>query len=91
MSRNINGLEIDLGEEKILLSVPQTDIKSDKIIISQIIDDYINKRVTARTRSVLGSVVLWEGEDYDLIGQWTDEDVQHRILELINSKNSQEN
>lgn len=87
MNRNINGLEVDLDGEKTIITVPQTDIKSDKIIISQIIDDYVNKRVVAKTRSLLGTVVLWEGEGYDLIGQWKDEDVQLRIIEIVNSIN----
>jgi len=28
-------------------------------------------------------IILWEGESYTNIGQWTDEDVNARILELI--------
>lgn len=28
-------------------------------------------------------IILWQENEYDLIGQFTDEDVNHRILELI--------
>jgi len=28
-------------------------------------------------------LTLWEGEDYVNIGQWTDTDVQNRIVELL--------
>jgi hypothetical protein len=30
-------------------------------------------------------IVLWQDEEYDKIGQWTDSDVNNRILEILNS------
>lgn len=30
-------------------------------------------------------LTLWEGDAYDLAGQWTDSDVDNRILELLNN------
>ena len=30
-----------------------------------------------------GTIVLWEKEDYDKVGQWTDEDVHNRIIQLF--------
>lgn len=29
------------------------------------------------------ALVLWEGQDYINIGQWTDQDVNNRIIELF--------
>jgi hypothetical protein len=30
----------------------------------------------------LGRILLWEGDEYDAIGQWTDDDVATRLIEL---------
>jgi hypothetical protein len=43
----------------------------------------MEKKVIAHT-SEFGSVVLWEGDAYDAIGQWTDLDVTARIKEIYN-------
>lgn len=78
-----SGLNISLGSEKVIKSVPAKEIKADNIEITQIVDMYSAKKVVAHTKSVLGQIVLWEGEAYDAIGQWTDQDVKNRILEII--------
>ena len=44
---------------------------------------FMEKKVIAHT-SEFGSVVLWENESYDAIGQWTDSDVTARIKEIYN-------
>jgi hypothetical protein len=53
----------------------------DKIEILQLVDMPTNKIVVAITREV-GRITLWEGDAYDTIGQWTDQDVINRINEL---------
>lgn len=75
---------------KIILSTPKEvvivkEIKKtiSEITIYEIIDSPENKTIRANTLE-LGSVMLWQGITYDSIGQWTDADVQKRILELIN-------
>lgn len=50
------------------------------ITILKINDDYRLKKVTALT-SELGEITLWEGYQYDEIGQWTDLDVVNRIIQ----------
>jgi hypothetical protein len=82
---NFTGLNVELGEVKVLRTIPERIISADKIEIEQIIDNYAQKKITAITKSVLGQVILWEGAAYDAIGQWSDEDVKARILQLINA------
>lgn len=41
------------------------------------------KVVIAKVSELPGAVVLWKGEEYDKIDQWTDSDVQARIVELL--------
>lgn len=86
MSKNSNGFEVNLGGEKTIITYPAKEIKDSKIIISHIVDDYSNKRIIAYTKSFLGTVVLWEKEEYDSIGQWTDLDVKNKIIEIIDSR-----
>lgn len=79
------GLNVELGETKVLRTFPARSISADAIEIDHIVDNYAQKKVTAFTKSVLGQVVLWEGEAYDTIGQWTDDDVKQRLLQIINA------
>lgn len=30
-------------------------------------------------------IVLWEGDDYDIVGQFTDQDVEDRIVQVIDN------
>ncbi len=64
------------AETKTVSAVNAIEIKDNfKSVIAVISFDAIG----ARTKEI----ILWEGEDYTKIGNWTDEDVQKRILELI--------
>jgi hypothetical protein len=40
------------------------------------------KKIVARTKE-LGDVVLWESDSYERVGQWTDADVETRLIELF--------
>jgi hypothetical protein len=79
------GFDVNLGENKPLKSFPARTLSADKIEIDHIIDYYADKKVIAFTKSVLGRITLWEGDAYDAIGQWTDQDVTDRIIEIVNN------
>ena len=76
-------LTIDLGEPKVIKQIPAFEIKASKIEIKSIEDSSEKKTVTAFINVVPGKVVLWEGDAYDAIGQWTDTDVATRIKEIF--------
>jgi hypothetical protein len=82
---NNQGLVVNFPSEVVLKEVPASQLKATEIKIKQILDDSANKKVIAFTDK-LGKVVLWEGAAYDAIGQWTDTDVEARILELYGPK-----
>lgn len=82
---NNQGLVVTFPSEVVLKEIPATQVKATELKIKQIVDDSANKKVIAFTDK-LGKVVLWEGAEYDAIGQWTDSDVQARFLELYPSK-----
>ncbi len=54
----------------------------NNISIDHYIDSPSYKTVTAYTKQV-GAILLWEGAAYDAIGQWTDSDVEARLLEMF--------
>jgi hypothetical protein len=51
------------------------------LTIISVIDQPINKTVVVSTKEI-GKFIIWQGAAYDAIGQWTDTDVQNRILEI---------
>ena len=59
-----------------------------KMEILEMTDNPIAKKVIIKIRAIgnfkFGSkyIILWEGEDYDAIGQWTDTDVVDRIKKI---------
>jgi hypothetical protein len=79
---------------EILLSKPieaRTAIVTDKVFYSSIIDSQDYKNVITEVTlaysengyPITQSLVLWEGDEYDAIGQWTDEQAEARIRELL--------
>lgn len=74
-------MEITFDPPKDLVVVKQQVKNIDKITIASMYDFPERKIVQANTREI-GVIVLWEGAEYDAIGQWTDTDVINRINEL---------
>lgn len=71
--------DVIIPEKTVVL--PERVTSLERITILTMIDEPKNKRVTVKTLE-LGSIILWEGSEYDNIGQWTDDDVKDRILEI---------
>jgi hypothetical protein len=76
------GLVIEFDSPKVVSRVPESVITSDKIVIYEMIDNPAQKRVTVHTMGAPGRIVLWEGAEYDAIGNWTNQDVIDRINEI---------
>lgn len=52
--------------------------------LSLIFHDYNERRiVVAILRPHCRSVVLWEGDEYDAVGDWTQAQAESRILEIL--------
>lgn len=80
------GLKVEFEQNKILRVFPTKIHSAKELEVAYIIDNYADKKVVAHTKSILKDVVLWEKEAYDAIGQWTDEDVKQRLLQIINQQ-----
>jgi hypothetical protein len=77
-------MKIQLTTPAEVIAQPQVMKTISSITIHSIMDmSSFEKNIIAHT-SEFGSVVLWDGEAYDAIGQWTDSDVQARLFELFN-------
>ena len=74
-------MEITFDSPKDITVVSEVKKTIDKITITELKDRPQAKIVIAATREA-GVIVLWQGEAYDAIGQWTDTDVINRITEL---------
>jgi len=74
-------MDIIFDPPREIVAVPQQTKLVDKLTVTQIVDWSEIKTVTASVKE-LGTITLWQGDAYDQIGQWTDADVQNRILEL---------
>jgi len=81
MQINLTATKQIITEAKTLIISPEKITTINSIQVTMVFDDPINKKVLASTKEV-GNLILWEGASYDAIGQWTDTDVQNRILEL---------
>lgn len=74
-------MEVTFKTPKDIIVVSERKKTISKITITEITDSADRKTVTATTSEV-GRIVLWKGDAYDAIGQWTDTDVTNRIKEL---------
>lgn len=69
----------------------QQPIQTDVVYYETIVDNSSLKVVTTEVTLnqyplISKSLILWEGESYDAIGQWTDEQAEQRIKELLESE-----
>lgn len=74
-------MKIILDAQKEIVIVKEVKKTINEITISQVTDLPQYKRVDAYTDE-LGIITLWQGEEYDAIGQWTDQDVINKIKSL---------
>ena len=75
--------EISLDKDVVI--VPEQTANTVKVL--QIEENPDEKRVVVTTslNGMLRRFVLWEGDSYDQIGQWTDTDVINRVKEVVGS------
>jgi hypothetical protein len=77
-----NYLTVELPQPKTVKALGNRDVEITKIEIFEMIDNPVKKEVWVNCRNHPTKILLWKGESYDEIGQWTNDDVISRILEL---------
>ena len=77
-------MQVLFNAPKDIITVPEQKVTTQVINIDLVIDFSEAKKVQAQTKEI-GIITLWEGADYDAVGQWTDTDVINRVTELYGS------
>ena len=78
-------MKITFETPKEIVIVQELKRTFTEVTVEEIIDNSNRKTVTAFILE-LGQLILWEGPEYDAIGQWTDADAIARINELLVKK-----
>lgn len=78
--------------KKIILQPEVSVTATDYEIISyneSVLEKYVKVKVNLISEDLqkfdYPEFILWSGDDYDAIGQWTDEQAKVRIEEILNS------
>lgn len=66
----------------------QGPIIENSFKILEVTDNFNNKIVNARiqigsTNSITNNFIVWQGDDYDQIGDWTTSQINNKISEII--------
>ena len=79
-------MEVTFATEKQITVVEASIINILACQVEQVIDNSINKTITAiliLSPGIYKTVLLWKDDEYDLIGQWKDSDVIDKVKELL--------
>ena len=82
LSNQSQGFVVNLPVEVVVREIPTYQVKTSTIEVLSVYDNSSQKKIVANTKQ-LGEIVLWESDSYDRIGQWSDADVQTRLIELF--------
>jgi hypothetical protein len=77
-----NFIKIELPSKVKVKTLGNKEIEIEKIEIFEIVDSNSKKTVTASCINHPTKIVLWSGDAYDAIGEWTTQNVIDRVLEL---------
>ena len=84
MAREIN---LETPKSITLVTKEEKVISVDKISINTVTDDgfsvYANISFDI-DHGYIKTIILWTGQDYINIGQWTDSDVDNRVKQILN-------
>ena len=75
-------MTITLQTPKTIITTPEVSKTITTLTIQRVVDLPSKKIVRAFVSEIPTPIVLWEGATYDSIGQWTDSDVQARLIAL---------
>ena len=84
MARELN---LSSTQQVVVVKREEETLDTDKISIDKVVDNgyMVSARISFFSSTGLSrDLVLWEGQAYINIGNWTDSDVDARIKELLN-------
>ena len=74
-------MKITFETPKEIVIIQELKRTIEELTIEEVVDSNFRKEIKAFTKE-LGILVLWTGDAYDAIGEWTDADVVARVKEL---------
>ena len=77
-----NFIVIELPNKVKVKTLGNKEVEIEKIEIHKFEDSPFKKSVVAICNNHPTRIILWEGEAYDAIGDWTTQNVIDRVLEI---------
>ena len=78
-------MKVEISNPKSVVVVQEQKKTYGSLTIKRMVDFPKQKKVVAHIEEIDGPVVLWEGNAYDAIGEWTNDDVEKRLTELYSA------
>lgn len=78
-------MQINLNTPKKIVIQEERSKNIETLTVVRVVDHPQQKMVRCFLEETNEPVVLWEGDDYDAIGQWTDVNVTERLSEIFNA------
>ena len=79
-------MNINLNNPKKIVLQEEKSKTVSTLTVNRIVDLPKQKVVRCFIEELEEPIVLWKGDAYDAIGQWTDTDVTNRLNELYNTE-----
>ena len=79
-------MNINLNNPKKIVLQEEKSKTVSTLTVNRIVDLPKQKVVRCFIEELEEPIVLWKGDAYDAIGQWTDADVTNRLNELYNTQ-----
>jgi hypothetical protein len=78
-------MNITLNSPKKIVLQEEKSKTVSTLTVNRVVDLPKQKMVRCFIEELEEAIVLWEGAAYDAVGQWTDANVEARLVELYNS------
>ena len=75
-------MQVNFNGVKTIVTIPQQSATFSSVTVQRLIDLPTQKKVVAYLQGINEPVILWQGSEYDAIGQWTDSNVSDKIISL---------
>lgn len=77
-------MKITLQEPITVTNGENSKVFSDELVIMRMVDRPNDKMIRVFFKEFQFPIDLWKDDEYDAIGQWTDDDVINKIKALYN-------
>ena len=78
-------MKVEISNPKSVVVVQEQTKTYGSLTIKRMVDFPNQKKVVVHIEEINGPVVLWEGEAYDAIGEWTNADVEAKLTQLYSA------